>query len=115
MTDVPSFKPNPKPGRFEDPTPVTLTVRTTNGALAALLDHPALMCEPEEGMYFVKAVHRGVADLRAARAGVEASAVARRTRLDRWLVQNMPLYWWLSSCWFWPGASASTSTRRDQA
>lgn len=51
---------------FTDETPVTLTLTTTHGAVRALLDHPALNAPGGEGMYFVNAVHRAIADLRKA-------------------------------------------------
>lgn len=51
--------------RFEDETPITVTVATTKGALTALMDNPALLLPADTGP-FVAAVHRGVADLRKA-------------------------------------------------
>lgn len=53
---------------FEDDTPIVVTVRSTRGALAALADHPALLQPGGDGMHFVNAVQRGVADLREALA-----------------------------------------------
>lgn len=52
---------------FADQTPITIVVTTTEGALAALIDHPAMLRPDEPAMFWVSAVHRGVNDLRNAK------------------------------------------------
>lgn len=52
--------------RFEDRTPLIVTVEIDRGALAALKDHPATLWPDSNGSHYVRAVRRGVAALAAA-------------------------------------------------
>lgn len=54
--------------KFDDATPVTLTVTMAAGEWRALCDHPCLLSEPQQGMSFVAAVHRAVRAIGTARA-----------------------------------------------
>lgn len=94
--------------RYEDRTPIAVTVKTDRGALTALKDHPAMLQPNNNGSYFVMAVKRGVAALMAA---VEMQLLTDIPRADH-PVSDQTEYEGVTSS---PADVASEGHRRDEA